>query len=200
MTSWINRTFGTWRGLIRLLLAYAELATGRLRMFQLKRPEAVQRLVFVCLGNICRSAYGHQIAERIGLPTASFGLSTSSGAPSPDVALAAAARRQVDMTAHRALDWRDFKPQPGDLYLVMEVRQARELRRRLGDRQDVQICLLGMWCKPIMPHLHDPFTLSNAYFDTAFRRVEQAIYKLSAALPGQMRRNAPHHEQRTALQ
>lgn len=200
MTHWIDRTFGTWRGLIRLALAYVELATGRLRPFQLKRPEAVQRLVFVCLGNICRSAYAHQIAARAGLPAASLGLSTSSGARSPEQALAAAARRQVDMTAHRALDWRDFEPQSGDLYLVMEVRQAHELRRRLGDRQDVQICLLGMWCKPAMPHLHDPFTLSDAYFDTAFSRVEQAIYELSPALPGSVRQTPPHHGQRTALQ
>jgi protein-tyrosine phosphatase len=183
MTRPINRRFGTWRGLVRLLLAYAELATGRLRPFRFTRPETVRRVVFVCMGNICRSAIGHQIALRHGLPVASFGLSTYTGGKAPDQGGAAATRRGVDMQAHRSLDWSDFEAQPGDLYLVMEVRQAHELRRRLGERDDVQICLLGMWCKPVMPHLHDPFTLSDAYFDTAFRRVEQAVRNLAACLP-----------------
>lgn len=188
MRNWINRNFGTWRGLVRLLLADAELATGRLRPFMLHHPEQVKRVVFVCLGNICRSAYAHHIAVECGLPVASFGLATHTGGASPKEAVAAAARAQVDMSAHRAVDWTDFKVQPGDLMLVMEVRQAHELRRRLGPRTDVQICLLGMWCKPVMPHLHDPYTLSGGYFDTNFRRVRQAVHNLSAALPHLHRR------------
>lgn len=190
MTNWINRQFGTWRGLVRLLLADAELATGRLRPFMLHHPEAVRRVVPVCLGNICRSAYAHHIAVECGLPVASFGLSTHTGGASPKAAVAAAARRNVDMTAHRATDWKDFKVQPGDLLLVMEVRQAHELRRRVGPRDDVQICLLGMWCKPVMPHLHDPYTLSDDYFDTSFRRVDQAMRNLAKALP-HLRQTAP---------
>jgi protein-tyrosine phosphatase len=198
MTNPINRTFGTWRGLVRLLLAYAELATGRLQPFRFRRPETVRRVVFVCMGNICRSAIGHQVALRHGLPVASFGLSTYTGGKSPDQAVAAAARRGVDLQAHRSLDWGDFKPQPGDLYLVMEVRQAHELRRRLGPRDDVQVCLLGMWHKPALPHLHDPFTLSDAYFDTSFRRVEQATDNLAASLPHLQ--GAAHLDARMAAQ
>ena len=193
MKNWINRRFGTWRGLVRLLLADAELATGRLRPFMLHNPESVRRVVFVCLGNICRSAYAHYIAADCGLPVASFGLRTHTGGSSPASAVAAAGRRKVDMAAHRALDWKDFKPQPGDLYLVMEVRQAHELRRRLGPRSDVQVCLLGMWCKPVMPHLHDPYSLSDDYFDTSFRRVEQAVRNLAAALPHLKRSEAAVH-------
>jgi len=190
MKNWINRRFGTWRGLVRLLLADAELATGRLRPFMLRNPVLVRRVVFVCLGNICRSAYAHHIAADCGLPVASFGLSTRTGGASPAAAVAAAGRRRVDMTAHRALDWKDFKPQPGDLYLVMEIRQAHELRRRLGPRNDVDVCLLGMWCKPAMPHLHDPYTLSDDYFDTSFRRVEQAVRNLAGELPHLKRTDA----------
>lgn len=183
MKHWINRRFGTWRGLVRLLLAYLELGTGRLRPFMLKHPEAVRRIVPVCQGNICRSAYAHHIVVECGLPVASFGLSTHTGGASPEEAVAAAARLNVDMTAHRAVDWTDFKVLPGDLLLVMEIRQAHELRRRLGSRDDVQVCLLGMWCDPVVPHLHDPHTLSGDYFDTNFRRVDQAVRRLCASLP-----------------
>lgn len=187
MKAWIDRRFGTWRGLLRLLLAYAELATGRLRQFRLRRPEQVQRVVFVCLGNICRSAFGDQVARESGLRVASLGLSTTTGVGSPDEAREAARRNGIDMDGHRAVDWGDFKVQPGDLFLVMEVRQAYELRRRLGDRDDVQVCLLGMWCSPAVPHLHDPFTLSAGYFDTCFARVRQATTNLSGVLTGAVR-------------
>ncbi|WP_370663731.1 hypothetical protein [Massilia brevitalea] len=87
------------------------------------------------------------------------------------------------MTAHRATSWPDFKVQPGDLFLVMEVRQAHEVRRRLGPRDDVQVALLGMWCKPPMPHLHDPYKLGDPYFDTCFVRVRDAVANLAADLP-----------------
>lgn len=183
MKTSIDRRFGTWRGLVRALLARAELSAGRLRPFQLQRPTAVRRLVFVCLGNICRSAYGHQVALEYGMNVASLGLSTTTGVGSPEQAVQAAARQGVDMARHRATNWGDFVVQPGDLFLVMEVRQAHEMRRRLGDRSDVEVCLLGMWCKPVMPHLHDPFTLGDAYFDSCFQRVRQAVQALSAALP-----------------
>jgi protein-tyrosine phosphatase len=40
-----------------------------------------------------------------------------------------------------------------------------------------------MWCDPVVPHLHDPHTLSSGYFDTNFRRVDQAVRRLAARLP-----------------
>ena len=190
MKAALDRRFGTWRGLVRLLLAQLALATGRLDAFKLKRPETVQRLVFVCLGNICRSAYAEQIAAEQGLACASLGLSTTTGVGSPDSAVDGARRAGVAMDAHRATDWSDFTVRPGDLFLVMEVQQAHEMRRRLGPRTDVGVALLGLWCTPAMPHLHDPFTLSPGYFDTCFVRVRQAVTALGKALP-QLRRAAP---------
>lgn len=196
MKAWIDRQFGTTRGLLRLLLAYAELATGRLHAFRLRNPAQVRRVVYVCLGNICRSAYGEKIARRYGLNAASLGLSTSTGAASPTEAIDAARRQGVDLDAHRALAWGDFTVCPGDLFLVMEVRQAHELRRRLGNRSDVQVCLLGMWCAPVIPHLHDPFSLSPGYFDTCFARVRQATLRLNRALSDSARQ-IPNHQTAT---
>ena len=183
MKTWINHRFGTLRGLARVALGYAELASGRLARFRLRDPQSVQRVVFVCHGNICRSAYAHMIARRLGMRVASLGLSTSTGNSSPPPARASARRLGVDMDDHKATSWTDFVVRPGDLFLVMEVRQAHEVRRRLGPRDDVQVALLGMWCKPPMPHLHDPYTLGDPYFDTCFVRVREAVANLSLDLP-----------------
>jgi protein-tyrosine phosphatase len=181
--SGLARRHGTWRGAVRAMLAHMELRSGRLAPFRLQRPERVRRVVFICLGNICRSAFAHMVAQRLGMPVASAGLSTCTGAASPASALQAARRGGCDMTAHRATDLRDFEVRSGDLFLVMEVRQAHELRRRLGERDDVEVVLLGLWCEPPMPHLHDPFTLGDAYFDQCFARISQAVHGLYRALP-----------------
>jgi protein-tyrosine phosphatase len=175
---------GTWRGAVRALLALAALRGGLLEAYRLRHPERVRRVVFVCLGNICRSAYAHRVAASLGMPAVSIGLSTSTGAASPDTALQAALRCGVDMSAHRATDFRDFDVLPGDLFLAVEVRHAHELQRRLIARTDVQIALLGLWCEPAMPHLHDPYTLSDAYFDRCFARVRQAVHGLHRTLSG----------------
>lgn len=183
MKTFIRHRFGTFRGLVRTALGYAELASGRLSPFKLRDPAAVRRVVFVCHGNICRSAYAHMIANRLGMHVASLGLSTKTGNASPKPALAAATRLGVDMSAHRACAIEDFAIQPGDLFLVMEVRQAHKLRRILGSRRDVHVSLLGLWGRPPMPHLHDPYTLSDPYFETCFKRVELAVERLAQALP-----------------
>lgn len=178
----INKRYGTWRGLVRSLLARVELAAGRLDDFRLRQPEQVRRVVFVCQGNICRSSFAHRVALGYGLPCASIGLATTTGGKSPAVAIAAAARANVDMRSHRATSFTDFEVLPGDLFLVMEVRQAHAMRRRLAGRGDVHIALLGLWCRVSMPHLHDPFTLGEPYFDTVFKRIDCAVRTLSAEL------------------
>lgn len=190
LSAFIDRRYGTWRGAARVLLARLEMAAGRLSGFRLRRPHRVRRAVFICLGNICRSSFAEQVAARLDMTAASAGLSTQTGAASPDSALRAARRHGYDMSTHRATDLSDFEVRPGDLFLVMEVRQARELRRRLGPRTDVEVVLLGLWCSVPMPHLHDPFTLSDAYFDQCFGHVRQAVRGLQRALPQLTRRDS----------
>jgi protein-tyrosine phosphatase len=182
MRKTVNRYFGTHRGLVRLALAYLELATGRLSSFRPNKSVTPRRLVFVCQGNICRSAFAEKVAASLGLPVASIGLSTTTGAKSPAEAVKSAGRQGIDLTEHRAVDWEDFKVLPGDLFLAMEIRQAHELRRRLNGRTDVSVSLLGLWGAPLMPHIHDPFTLSEEYFDTCFIRVQHAVSGLREAI------------------
>lgn len=179
----IDRRFGTWRGLLRLLLAYVELASGRIERFRLRHPNRVRRVVFVCQGNICRSAFAAGVAYAAGLEVASVGLATTTGASPPESALRAARRQGVEIDTHRSCDWQDFTVLPGDLLLVMEIRQAHHVRRRIGRRNDVQLALLGMWCDPPVPHLHDPYSLSDGYFDSCFARVRQAVRRLLPVLP-----------------
>lgn len=177
----INARFGTWRGAIRLGLSYAEVASGRAAIVP-PVAQAVTRLVFVCHGNICRSAFADVVARSAGLNVASFGLSTSADKPAHGPAIEAAARLGHDLSAHRTTRVEDFLPQEGDLLLAMEVRQ---LHRMAGDARIAGLprSLLGLWAAPKMPHLHDPYQLDPAYMGICLRRIEGAVLTLVSAFP-----------------
>ena len=184
---YLRRRYGSLRGLLRLILGHLEWRTGRLRQFSPQRARNFSRLVFVCQGNICRSAFAASVALRneetkLVLPVASLGLSTCSGAPSPPEAQTAAAHCGIDLSAHQACDWTDFEVHPADLFLVMEVRQARELLRRLAGKPHAGVVLLGLCCQPALPHIHDPLTLGAEYFDMCFMRLGQAVLRFQSML------------------
>ncbi len=69
--------YGSLRGSLRSARYKIESAFGRYGHARRVRWEDVQRLVFVCQGNIMRSAYGEAVARRAGLGAASFGVKVS---------------------------------------------------------------------------------------------------------------------------
>lgn len=169
--------FGTWRGAVRLLLGELEFLAGRLTPFLAPDLRGTQRLVFVCLGNINRSAFAHVVARSQGLRCASIGLSTTTGAPAYPMAVDVAPRYGLSLDAHRATNYADYVYVPGDLLLAMEVRHAHELVRRGIPAH--AITLLGHWARPHRIHIHDPHTLSEAYFRTCFAILHSAVVNLA---------------------
>ena len=178
----IDARFGTFRGAIRLLLSYIEVAAG---WASVSRPVAsdVQRLVFVCHGNICRSAFADVVARSAGLQVTSFGLSTSADAPAHPSAVAAARQLGHDLSAHRTTRVEDYQPRPGDLLLAMETRHLRRIEQD-ARLVDLPRSLLGLWAAPVMPHIHDPYKLDRAYMNACLRRIESTVPALVKAFPG----------------
>jgi protein-tyrosine phosphatase len=174
----INARFGTWRGLARLVLAHVDNSVGRFDRYKEVNWSRVERLVFVCSGNICRSAYAEARARTFGLPAASFGLHTAGQAPVDNMAAAEAKKRGLDLDKHRSSSADDFAVKPGDLFITMERRQAAEISTRY-DMRPVQLTLLGLWSTPIRPHIHDPYGLSVAYFATCFDIIDSAVAALA---------------------
>lgn len=183
VTSQVAINFGTFRGWVRHLLALAEHVLGRLEPHvSVAKPQRVQRLVFVCLGNINRSAFAEAVAREHGLRAISIGLSTTTGAPAFEVAIAVAHEIGIDLSAHRATNLSDYARQEGDLLLAMEVRHVRRLLAAGVARSDV--VLLGAWARPRRLHLHDPHTLGVEYFRTCFTLIRAAVCNLALELRG----------------
>lgn len=174
----VRSRFGTYRGLIRLMLAWLENLTGRYRRFKQIRWGRVTRVVFVCHGNICRSPYAERRAASYSLPAASFGLSVDSGAPADPTACRIAAGRDLELVGHCARDAANFEFQTGDLLVVMEPRQARRLTAHLP-AGSCQLTLLGLWSRPPRPHIHDPHRLSEAYWDRCFDVIDSAVQTIA---------------------
>ncbi|MFM9853745.1 MAG: low molecular weight phosphatase family protein [Sphingomonadaceae bacterium] len=171
--------FGSARGAVRLGLSYLQVG-ARLAAIQSADPATITRLVFVCQGNICRSAFAEAVAIRRGAQTASFGLSTHTGGPAHPPAVAVASAMGYDLTSHRTTRVEDYEPLPGDLLLAMEVRQLHRLATlpRLAAQPRN---LLGRWSGT--PHLHDPFELDDAYMLTCLKRISIAVDRLVTAFP-----------------
>lgn len=182
----IDVNFGNFRGLVRLLLAELEYLSGRLKSFTTAHPADVKRLVFVCLGNINRSAFAAEVARVSGARAISIGLSTTTGALAFEKAISTSRLLGFDLATHRATNFNDYKYLPGDLLLAMEVRHARDLVRRGIPVQ--AIALLGHWGAPHRIHIHDPHILSERYFQTCFIILYSATHRLVTDL---LASNAP---------
>ena len=152
---------------------------GPYRRYGLVNWQQVERLVFVCQGNICRSPFAQFAAESkySGLPVASFGLATTTGCPADSMAIDVAADYGLDLDSHRATDLTDFELLHGDLLLVMEDRHIGPLKAQCLDEK-FQICLLGLWCRPRFALLYDPHCHSREYFAACFDRIDRAVTNL----------------------
>ena len=146
------------------------------------RPDLshVERLVFVCEGNLYRGAFAQALCERNGLRAASCGLHTQTGRRSPSPAVRAAAALGVQLEPHRATHMRDFLMAPGDLYLVLDADHLERLQRR-GFPAD-RMAPLGLWCRPPRLRIRDPHRKSEKHIRRCFSTVQGAVTHLSQEL------------------
>lgn len=178
----ISDRFGSPRGLARLGLSYVQRVAQRDLISRYDRG-AIRRLLFVCHGNICRSAYADILARHLGARAASFGLSTSSGQPMHPPVAALAERAGLAASQHRTSTADDIVPQSGDLLLAMEFRHLARLRAHPA-WGDTPRTLLGLFHQPTLPHLHDPYQLNPAFMAASTGRIAQATGHALEAHPG----------------
>lgn len=141
----------------------------------------VGHVVFVCKGNICRSAFAeHYLRARLAgsaLKLESCGLEGEAGNPSPAAAVAAAARQGVDLRGHRARGLEDCDLGGADLILAMEFWQYRRLCLLYPGRQG-RIRLLREFApgpEGLLCNIADPYGQGDAAYDACFRLIGRAV-------------------------
>jgi protein-tyrosine phosphatase len=174
----IGERYGRKAGFLRHHLHMTRYRLGLLSGFEKVDWRAVKRLVLVCKGNICRSAYAEKKAQALGMNAISFGLEVDGSPPANDVAVRVARLGGIDLSGHRARSAAGVQVRPEDLLLAMEPCHLKLIALR-GFAAEAQLSLLGLWCRQPRPHIEDPCGLRPEYFATCFGFIDDALDRIS---------------------
>jgi protein-tyrosine phosphatase len=155
-------------------------------------PANLRSVLFVCLGNICRSPFAgasaaRQLANRndLAVKVRSAGIKTSQGARSPVDACEAASRFGVSLTEHRPVLLTNALMADSDLVVVMEPSQAEALRAAYPESA-ATIVLLSLFDDRARGfdrfHVEDPFMRPLGEFVACYERIDRAVANLLAAI------------------
>lgn len=180
VTNIINKNYGSKRGLAQSLLFWI---AYRLRVFRKLQEidwQRVERLVFICSGNICRSPLAEVYAKSFGAQAESFGLHCRNDFPADARAAEFGKSIGVDLGAHRTRNIEAYVPLRGDLVVGMEPKHLLELTEPV--RRTAQVTLAGLWLTLPTPYLHDPFNTRIEFFWACENRVVAATKTLVALI------------------
>ncbi len=173
INNWLTEKYGSRRGALLTYWYRVLCLTGKYRKYRQVNWGSVERLVFVCKGNICRSAYAEVVAHSIGMDSISCGIDTIMGAPANEQAIKISAMRGFDLSEHKTMRVQSLAFKKTDLLIAMEPWQVEYLSGHLPPHN---VCtLLGLWGKPMTPHIHDPYGATPQYFDNCFKYIEKAV-------------------------
>lgn len=156
---------------------------GGYREFRKIEWERVERLIFICHGNICRSPLAEIYARSLGVEVDSYGLKCRNDAQADPRAVQYAASIQLDLSQHRTRNISLFDPRSSDLLVVMEPVHLPGLAS-IAHR--AQVTLAGLWLSSPSPYIHDPFS-SN---ETFFARCEEMVVSSAHVLADYLRRKS----------
>lgn len=175
MTKQIKDKYGSRRGAISAHVHILFFLLGKYNAYRKVDWGTIDRLVFVCKGNICRSAYSEAFAKSLGVEAISCGIDTVTGNPANNVTLDVAGTRGFDLSQHRTTPISNLQFKKSDLLLAMEPWHIDYLTNNFGDQSS---SLLGLWGQPVMPYIHDPYGYSPAYFNNCFNYLENSIHEV----------------------
>jgi protein-tyrosine phosphatase len=179
INAYINDHYGSRRGLLRHCLFGVQNAFGQFRHLKAVDWARVERLVFVCYGNICRSPVAAEYAvQRASFPAISFGLSCRDGAPADPRAISFAGDAGVDLHGHRSRHISAYEPSVSDLVIGMEPVHLHMLDEKRGFDM-VQRTLLGLWLPSSTPYIHDPYSSNPLHFVRCETAVIAAVDRLT---------------------
>lgn len=131
------------------------------------------RILVVCIGNICRSPMAEQLLK-VALPKkviSSAGLGSMVGAPADDHALALMTELGYDISAHRGRQINAELIRNADLILVMTRKQETLLTQQYPQARG-RVYRLGHWDKQ---DIADPYQKPREAFELALQHIQTGI-------------------------
>ncbi len=151
-------------------------------------PARIDSILFVCLGNICRSPFAGMLAQRLLADTRgvaviarSAGIRTTQSGTSPGAAREAARAYGVSLDMHRPTMLTAESMAAHDLIVVMEYEQMRRLQHDYPD-QASRVVLLSLFEPGVTGYerfnIEDPFMRSAAEFAYCYQRIASGVTAL----------------------
>ena len=148
----------------------------------------ISHVIFVCKGNICRSAFAEYYLRR-QLPNGilrveSCGIDVDQGIFSPPEAVNIAKDYQLDLQSHRSKGLASLDVNNADLIIPMEYGQYLRLKT-LYPAQTGKIYLLrhfAPWPERFFCNINDPYGAGLNEFRRCFRRIKRALDGLKSCL------------------
>lgn len=172
----IKKSYGSKKGLLYFYLYKSLALLGFYNKYKFKNiPFAPKRLVFVCVGNICRSPLGEAIARHHDVNAKSFGLSTRGGDKADPRAIKYATVNGYDLDSHITCRIDEYSELDGDVVLVMEPKHIYLFRQRF---KNTPLVLLGLQSLTTVPYIHDPYNTNPIYFNKCENLVAECTLKV----------------------
>jgi len=155
----------------------------------LRSVTELERVLFVCLGNICRSPYAEAVFNQmVDLETDSKLRAYSAGfvgpgRATPEEGQAVAISRGIDLSSHRSQLITDQLVSEVDLVIVMQPDQQRAVRQRFNCNGKNVVVLGDLDLENVdRREIKDPFDQSEAVFEASFDRIERCVRVLLKTL------------------
>jgi protein-tyrosine phosphatase len=147
---------------------------------------AIESVLFVCLGNICRSPLAEAVARKhlaeagLDIDVASCGTGGWHVGEQADPRMrAAAAKAGYDLEAHRARQLRADDAERYDLLLAMDSNNLRDIRRVFGGKGGDRLALLLDWAGVAPPRdFPDPYYEELTAFARSVALAERGVQGL----------------------
>ncbi len=174
---YIMNRFGSKRGLLRYCIDEVYCRLGLYRDYtRIESPP--ERVVFVCQGNICRSALAEWVFKsHSDIQAISLGLNTETGkGANPRLLKLAYETRDIDLSSHKTTSIKDHVPAPGDVFVCMEARHIKAIES-LGYKG--AFLLLGAFGEKKTFRINDPYSGNDTFMvktidDIVYHTVELA--------------------------
>jgi protein-tyrosine phosphatase len=178
--SHINDHYGSRRGFLKHYKFAAQRWLGRFRRYENIDWARVERAIFICQGNICRSPLGEYVARAAGATTESFGLGCDDAFPADPRAIHYGSGLGLDLSVHRSRNIVAYQPRAGDLLIVME---PMHLPGAVASSRDIaQVTLAGLWLDAPRAYIHDPYSSGDIFFARCEALVGDAARRIAGLI------------------
>jgi protein-tyrosine-phosphatase len=141
------------------------------------------RVIFVCQGNICRSPFAEAmlrmrlLAKADSVTVASFGMLPRPGRSSPEIGIAVAKTKGIDLRAHRSVHLSRIDAQAATVIIVFDDINHRAILGRYPDLR-VPILRLGDFAPGLIGNIEDPIGGDLALYTSTYDAIEASIIAL----------------------